>query len=192
MTYFKILASDIVLILFYIFGFSAQSYGIQVGLKSACTFGPSISPSCNMSPTLSINARTDRISPNEGRITLMFFVPEQRGDPCLSYRSSASPRWGWSCQIDNHLNQYNFLSFGYGVYSLSFTETDLFSGSEMYWYFNISGTRCRHEICTLRLNASNVDNCSTWTSSLPFEVNSAVSRVSPPNGATALKPPSKN
>ena len=162
MTYFKILASDIVLIFFYIFGFSAQSYGFQVGLKSACRFGPSISYYCNMSPTLSISARIDRISPEEGRIiTLIFFVPEQRGDPCLSYRSSTSPNWSRSCQIGNYLKQFNFLSFGYGVYSLSFTETDLFSRSEMYWYFRISGTRCDHELCTLRLNASNVDNCST-------------------------------
>ena len=180
-------ASFFFLILFNIIKFAAQSYGIQIGLNSTCTFGPGIDFRCNMSPMLAIRARIDRASANEDRtITLMFVVPENRGEPCLGYLSSQDTQWTQSCRQRINLN-YN--SYGNGNFSLSLTETDLFSRNQTYWLFNISGSRCDHEICTLRLNASNLDDCCTSTSSLPFEISST---VSPPDDTTNRESPSEN
>ena len=185
------LAFNIVLILFGIIAFLAQSYEIQIGLNSTCTFGPGISYRCNMSPMLAIRARIDRVSTNKDRIiTLMFVVPKERGDPCLGYLSSTfNGRWGQTCRDSTSLNNFNYTSYGNGTYRLIFTETDLFSDNPTYWLFNISGSECDHEICTLRLNASNLDDCCTSTSSLPFEISST---VSPPNDSTKLESPSEN
>ena len=185
------LASNIVLISFCIIGLSAQSHGIQVGLNSTCTFGPGLSYRCNMSPMLAISARIDRVSAIEDRtITLMFVVPEERGYPCLGYLSSTfDGRWGQTCRDGKSLRGFNYTSYGNGTYRLIFTEKDLFSRNQTYWLFNISGRRCDHEICTLRLNASNLNDCCSSTSSLPFEISST---VSPPNDSTKLESPSEN
>ena len=191
MLYLKMSASNFFLLLLYIIKFSAQSHGIQIGLNSTCTFGPGISFDCNKSPMLAIRARIDRASANEDRIiTLMFVVPENRGEPCLSYRSSQRTGWTDSCTQDINLNWNS--SYGNGNFSLSFTESDLFSRNEAYWLLNISGRNCPHEICTLRLNASNLDDCCTSTSSLPFEIRPTVLTVSPPDDTTNRESPSEN
>ena len=194
MLYFKMLAFNIVVILVCIIGFFTQSCGIQIGLNSTCTFRPGISYRCNISPMLAIRARIDRVFTTKDRvITLMFVVPKERGDACLGYLSSTlNGEWQKTCKIETTLSEYNFRSDGNGNFSLSFTETDLFSSNQTYWLFNISGSRCDHEICSLRLNASNLDDCCTLTSSLTFEVSSAVSTVSPPDDTTNLESRSEN
>ena len=141
--------------------------GEQIGFNNTCSIIPIQIFPCRKHLELSMQAEV-RCNASKGykELNIIFNLNEERGDPCYELRNNKTI---WRSCVDNFPEDLPHIRSQPGekeMFIITFGKvalTKLFpdSSPETIWHFSVSGKNCRRQKCSLLVNQSMFDNCST-------------------------------
>ena len=163
------------IILFVIFIFCK---GKQIGFNNTCSISPSFLFPCSKHLELSIRAEVScNASNGDKELNIIFNLNKERGKQCYALWNNTYGR-RYSCW-DNFPDLWPNIRPQPGekeMFIITFGNellTDMFPNSnfETLWHFSVNGKKCHRQKCSLQVNHSIFDNCSS-TSPFTHEMTS--------------------
>ena len=158
------------IVLFVIFIFCK---GEQIGFNNTCSISSSFLFPCSKPLELSIRAEVNcNASNGDKELNILFNLNKERGNQCYALWNNTYGR-KYSCW-DNFPDLWPGIRSQPGekeMFIITFGNElvmDMFPNSnfETMWHFSVNGEKCHRQKCSLQVNHSIFDNCSTSPSTL--------------------------